>query len=503
MALHPNLPDKPNARDLNETIVANDQSPAEAIDSRSTRPPSFGTDIGEYELLDVLGRGGMGVVYRARQKQLDRLDAIKILTAGDSSAESINGFVEEARIAAKARHPNLVGVYSAGQYHGWPYCAMELIEGTNLADKVEDGKPMNPVSVAELMVKVARAVAHLHELDIVHCDLKPENILLDKDDVPYVTDFGISKTLKSLSLPEQENVIAGSPAYMAPEQASGKRHMIGYATDVYGMGAVLYRLLTGKPTFDGDSVTEVIAHTIGRSPRPPRQLCRSIPLKLEAICMKCLEKEPEARYASASEFADDLQRFLSNEPVEAHGPPVLRRFARWIIREPALAGRFLALAVLIVVELLWYHVFSITSARFHWSVMTVGPLWGAMSYFLQYRSRTQSRFRDRVLWALSDNLLLSTIVYFSDTSVSCPVVVGYLIIVVGSAFWHRVSLVHISSVMSMTFYGLLWLEASLTRPDMIKSFDHQVIFLSGLLIVSFMASNLAKQIEILAARNRL
>jgi serine/threonine-protein kinase len=267
------------------------------------------------------------------------------------------------------------------------------------------------------------------------------------------------------------------------------------------MGAVLYHLLTGQRTFDSDSISEIIQHVIGRAPVPPRKLRRSIPAGLEAICLRCLEKNPQARYASASALAEDLERFLSGEPIEAGAVNPLRRFRRWLLREPALAGRLVAMAGLLTVEMLWYHVFSISGPRFHRAVTTVLPVWAVGAFLFQKLERVQRRkYAARLCWAVADSAFLTTILYFSVMSVCSPAVICYPLLIAGSGLWHRVSLVWISTALAMASYGLLWYEACLTRPEVAGPYDRHVVFLAGLAILGFIVNRLVHHVQILVGR---
>lgn len=303
-------------------------------------------ELGDYELLEVIGEGGMGVVYRARQHSLDREVALKLLSAGPwASEEFIAGFRREAQNAALLQHPNIVAVHAMGEQDGLVFYAMELVRGQSLAQRLCDG-PMPARDAALLMRTVAEAVDYAHRLGVLHLDLKPGNILLERDGTAKVTDFGLARRLgQALSLDNEQ--ISGTPSYMAPEQARVRSSKLTPATDVWGLGAVLYELLGGLPPFVADSPQETLRQVLEGSVRGFGRRA-AVPRDLEAICLHCLEKEPASRYATARDLADDLGRFIEGRSVAVRPLGGLQRIARWARREPrfATAAGIAVLAVL-------------------------------------------------------------------------------------------------------------------------------------------------------------
>jgi tetratricopeptide (TPR) repeat protein len=314
--------------------------------------------IGDYELLGEIARGGMGVVFRARQRSLNRPVALKMLLAGTlMSGEDEQRFRQEAEAAANLDHPNIVPIFEVGRHDGHRYFSMKLIEGVSLAQRLPDFSD-DQRGAARLMAMVARAVHHAHQRGVLHRDLKPSNILLCGGlDAPmgqlepYVTDFGLAKRAESDPGLTQSGAILGTPSYMAPEQASGKKGVVTVATDVYGLGAVLYAILSGKPPFQGDSALETIAHVKDRSLNPPSSYGRRIDRDLETICLKCLEKEPARRYDSAEAVAEDLERWLAGVPIQARPARRAERAWRWCQRNPLVAALSTAVAALLVAAL--------------------------------------------------------------------------------------------------------------------------------------------------------
>ena len=296
----------------------------------------FPVEFGDYVLLEILGEGGMGIVYRAHHRLLNRDVALKQILGGPMARESdVERFRIEAEAVAQLQHPNIVAIHDVGEHEGRHYLTMSLIEGGSLADRL--GRFRNdPRAAARLMADVAGAVQHAHERGILHRDLKPSNILVDRDVRPHVTDFGLARRIGSESTLTGSGAILGSPSYMAPEQAGGRTKEITTATDVYGLGAILYALLTGRPPFRGDSVLETMEQVRSNPPEPPRRLNPLVDRDLETIVLKAMARERDARYATAKELADDLLRFLGGEPVHARRPGVFDRTWKWTQRHRAL-----------------------------------------------------------------------------------------------------------------------------------------------------------------------
>jgi len=274
-----------------------------------------------YEILGELGRGGMGVVYRARQVRLNRACALKTILGGaHASPEAATRFLAEAEAVARLQHANIVQIHHIGEADGLPFFELEYVEGGSL-DKRLNGTPWPARRAAELIEPLARGVAEAHRQGIVHRDLKPGNILLAADGTPKLTDFGLAKLLAADSGLTRTDSIMGSPGYMAPEQAEGHAHHAGPAADVYSLGAILYELLTGGPPFRGTTALEILDQVKNAEPVPPSRLVPGLPRDVETIALKCLQKEPEKRYDSATVLAEDLRRFLGGEPIVARPVP--------------------------------------------------------------------------------------------------------------------------------------------------------------------------------------
>jgi serine/threonine-protein kinase len=310
--------------------------------------------FGDFELLEEIGRGGMGIVYKARQISLGRTVAIKMILSGQfASPEEVRRFEVEARNAATLEHPNIVPVYEVGCVGAQHYFTMRFVEGGSLARQV-DRFTRDPRAAAKLVATVARAVHHAHRHGILHRDLKPANILLDPDGQPQVTDFGLARRLEDDARLTMSGERVGSPRYMSPEQARGER-AVTTAADVYGLGATLYELLTGRPPFTSHSMGEVLREVRETDPPRPRAVRPKIHRDLETICLKCVEKDPGRRYASAQALAEDLERWLRHEPIDARPAGAVLRLRRWTRRHPGVTSviGILALALVVVTALMY------------------------------------------------------------------------------------------------------------------------------------------------------
>src|SRR5262245_22565102 len=285
-----------------------------------------------YEILGELGHGGMGVVYKARQVSLGRLVALKMILAGTyARPHDLARFRTEVRAVAHLQHPHIVQFYDAGEHDGKPYFALEFLGGGSLARNF-GGRPLKPRQAAQLVKTLAGAMQYAHQRGIVHRDLKPSNVLLTEEGIPKITDFGLAKQLEADSTLTQSGTIIGTPSYMAPEQARGETKDIGPLVDVYALGAILYELLTGRPPFRAHTPVDTILQVRSEKPVPPSRLQPAVPRTLEAVCLKCLHKEPGKRYTHARTLGEDLQRFLVGEPVLALPITPLQRATRWTKR---------------------------------------------------------------------------------------------------------------------------------------------------------------------------
>lgn len=360
---------KTHVNEVDFNKVANHQSP---IANRTIRY------FGDYELLEEIARGGMGVVYRARQVSLNRPVALKMILAGQvATSAAIQRFHTEAEAAARLDHPHIVPIYEIGQYDGQHYFSMKLIEGGTLAaalprssrgDEAQSStRPMAKATkrselphlgcygakeAAQLVSTVARTVHYAHQRGILHRDLKPTNILLDEKSEPYVTDFGLAKLAEDDSSLTVTVATLGTPAYMSPEQAAGRSKELTTAADIYSLGAILYELLSGRPPFRAETAVDTLRQVCEQEPIRPRALNPAVDRDLETICLKCLNKDPQRRYGSAEMLADDLDRWRNGEPITARPVNTAEKSWSWCRRKPALATSLLLIFILLLIVII-------------------------------------------------------------------------------------------------------------------------------------------------------
>jgi serine/threonine protein kinase len=351
---HPGLPtgktSSTRVSALGETIPGTTNVPALA----SLQLPT----IRGYEILEELGRGTMGVVYKARHLRLNRLVALKVVLDGiHARPEERVRFLREAEVLARLHHPHIVVIYEVGWYEGRAYLVTEFVEGGTLAQQCS-GAPQCPRRAAELVATIAGAVHHAHQRGVIHRDLKPSNVMLARHRgesseslVPQLTDFGLAKRLDGAAGLTETGVLLGTPGYMAPEQALCGE--VGPFTDVYALGGILYELLTGEQPFRGESLLGTLQQVVSDPPLSPSRLRPGVPRDLEAICLKCLNKDPHDRYASAEELADDLRRYLAGQPVRVRRPKVWHQLASWVRRRPAARSFCAGLAIGVAACLPW------------------------------------------------------------------------------------------------------------------------------------------------------
>ncbi len=322
-------------------------------------------DVPDYEVLAELGHGGMGVVYRARQRRLSRLVALKMIRAGSlAKPEDLARFRVEAEAIAKLRHPNIIQIYDIGEIGGLPFVALELLEGGSLDDSLA-GTPQPAEVAATTAATLSRAVHAAHEAGIVHRDLKPSNVLFTTDGTPKITDFGLAKRLQEDGQTETGQVL-GSPSYIPPEQAQGRSKDVGPTADVYALGAILYEMLTGRPPFHGTTPLDTVMQVLHDEPLPPSRLVPQIPRDLETICLKCLAKDPHRRYQTALALAEDIERYLASEPIRARRTPLWEQGLKWARRRPttsSLGAAGLLVAVIVVGAAWQFHRVRLAEAR--------------------------------------------------------------------------------------------------------------------------------------------
>ena len=505
LSKHPNLTSALRCLEVLEALAPEDE-PADELEpfSLSSIFSELPRDFAGFELEEEIGRGGMGVVYKARQKELDRTVAVKmILDSHLASEEHVRRFHEEARAAARVEHSNIVHIHEVGQWNDQHYFVMEYIDGVSLAQKVAEGC-LEPEQAAVLVQRVARAVDHLHRQEIIHRDLKPSNILIDGGGEPHVTDFGLAKVFQQEGQSTATGVIVGTPSYMAPEQASGNSDLLGPRSDVYSLGAILFELLTGRPPFLEERPLDTIMKVLSGEPPLPRSLNRNVPRGLELVCLKCLAKNPEDRYESAAELADELGRFLKGDALEARPPNPLLRLVRWGRREPALATRLGVLGIFFCVQ--WANFYLKRDdpdfVIFHWQSMVFITLWTATAIACQrFMKSPKWSVPTRFVWGTLDALMLFFFLFIAD-GVASPLVVCYPLFLVASGLWMRVRFVWFMLSLSIVSYVIHVFHFYGWRPELHKGFDtgmdRHVIFVVMLFGVAWGIAHLVRRIRVLS-----
>ncbi len=429
------------AEDL-ATLSAVLDAPAEKADVPArVEPPVAGhRRVGDYEILEEIGRGGMGVVYRSRQISLGRIVALKMVLRGAlASATDRTRFRAEAESAARLHHPHITPVYEVGDEDGQPYFSMQFVEGTTLARRIADG-PLPAQEAARTLLPICRAIAEAHRGGLLHRDLKPSNILIDQTGRPYVSDFGLAKRVTAAgetvdepaaSLLTHSGAIVGTPGYMAPEQAAGNRGEVSRATDVYGLGALLYAMLTGRAPFQSASPVDTVLQVLEQDPLPPRVLNPQADVDLEMIALKCLQKPADLRYQSADDLADDLEAFLANEPISARSSRFSQVLTR-AFRETHHAGvlenwgvlwmwHSLVLVVLCVVTnyIQWQ---GITSRLPYVALWTIGlGIWAVIFWNLRRRSGPITFVERQVAHIWAGSVICSTLLFGIEALLGLPV----------------------------------------------------------------------------------
>jgi serine/threonine-protein kinase len=454
--------------------------------------------LGDYELLEEIARGGMGVVFKARHLGLKRLVALKMILSGAMATPAERArFRREAELAANLDHPNIVPIYEVREQDGILFFAMKLVDGGSLARRVSLYRG-DPRGAARMIVVLARAVHYAHGKGFIHCDLKPSNILIDRKGQPQITDFGLARRASENSTLTATGAILGTPSYMAPEQASGQRRAIVPATDVYGLGAILYELLAGRPPFRTATMMETVVQVLERDPVPPHELQPGVPRELETICLKCLEKLPEDRYPSAQALAEELERFLMGESVEATG--TFQRLRRWTRREPEVVSRVGGLAVVSLLTEFNHLVLSPTpDDRLHYQIQGTLALWALSAVCFRFLWRWGWRSDNvRRLWASADLVCLTLALYLLR-SAEGTLLIGYPLMIAASGLWFRMGLVWFTTALAVACYLLLYLATALdwtqpfptwTRPD---ELTYPNIYIAGLMLTGFVVARQLKR----------
>jgi serine/threonine-protein kinase len=455
-------------------------------------------DFGKYELLAEIGRGGMGVVFKARHKELGRVVALKmILSSHLASDEHIERFHAEARAAAQLDSPHIVGIHDVGQINGQHFFEMDFVDGPSLAQVLHDG-PLDPMTAARHLFSVARTVSILHRNGIIHRDLKPSNVLMAPDGRLRVTDFGLAKILQSDGNVTRSGAIVGTPCYMSPEQAAGKVGEVGPASDLYSLGAILYEMLTGRPPFPGRTPLDTLVQVLETEPPRPRRLRPGIPRALELLCLKCLERDPRDRYVSAQALATDLDHFLRGEPIEARRLSFVQGVRRWTRREPALVSRLGTLAVCGAIYEVNHLLIRAQPAGEHRPTVFLALLWGLLSVLFQAMlTRRRLWVAVQYAWAVLDVVMFTALVSV-NRGLTSSLVAGYFLLIVASGLWFQEHVVWIATGLAVLGYGALVRQSGVPPVISLEAPYSHVIFVAALAVTGLITGHQVRRVRALS-----
>ncbi|MEM7474068.1 MAG: serine/threonine-protein kinase [Planctomycetota bacterium] len=449
----------------------------QAESSISNNPPRF---LGDYEILEEIDRGGMGVVYRAQDQKLNRIVALKLIRSGElASQEEVQRFMSEAEAAATLTHPGIVPIYEVGTWNGLVYYTMAYIEGKSLAALAGES-PLEPTEAVKIVRRLCAAIQYAHRSGVLHRDLKPANVLINSEGQPVIIDFGLAKVLDSDQHLTRTGQIVGTPAYMTPEHASGKSQVFGPDADVYALGAILYFLCAGQPAFSGPTPVDVLLQVMSRRPAKPSKLNRGVPADIDLVCIRALEKEPEERYQTAPELAADLERILTGNPIDSPKETLTQRLTKWWQREPILAAHTLGIGLTTAIVIIAYLFRDEYTELFYYRIGLLF-VWLSASFFLQFWVDLEKwRHVAIYLWLFLDALIYTVLFAFADEPRSM-LLIGYPMMVVASALYYQKRFLFAKT--GMCIAGFLLLGWLFPKDDFVKS-DFAAIFVCGLITIS-------------------
>jgi eukaryotic-like serine/threonine-protein kinase len=450
-------------------------------------------EFGRYLLIEQIGRGGMGVVFRALEPDLAREVAIKVIVAGElATTEEVRRFQLEARAVAGLRHPHIVSVHDVGCIGGLHFFTMDFMPGGNLANRLRADRFSNE-QAAQVILKIAQATAFLHEHGVIHRDIKPSNIIFDKAGSPCLADFGLAKVVHEESGYTMTGAVVGTASYMSPEQASGSMRAVTYPSDIFSLGAVLYEMLTGASPFAGENYLDTLLQVLEREPVRPRRIRRDVHRELEQICLRCLEKKPQDRYPTMAALVDDLAAYLRGEPVGTPSSDVFQALRRTVRRFPVLVAHLVVLTA----------VAAIVGVR-NWAVPGANPNylwiqglligWAVTSIILQ-RCHSNPVWLpwSRWAWNILDPLLITVLIHLSESPKE-SLLVAYPVLVAASGLWVRESLVFSAALASLLGYGvLLCLDPAMATPV-----HHPLIFVAVLLCLVLIVRFQVRRMRVLS-----
>lgn len=465
-----------------ETLSQEGLSPNAAPDNSgndSSLLNSLPPFLGDYEILEEIDRGGMGIVFKARHQKLDRIVALKLIRSGElASQEELERFTSEARAAATLAHAGIVPIYEVSTWNGLVFYTMAYIEGQSLAERVAEG-PLEPLEAVRIVRKLCTAIEFAHRSGIYHRDLKPANILINSEGEPVIIDFGLAKNVHQDQSLTTTGQLLGTPAYMPPEYASGRANEIGPEADVYALGAILYCLCAGQPAFSGPTPFDVLLQVLDRRPPRPSKLNRKVDRSIDFICLRMLEKDPSERYGSIRDFATDLQHVLAGEPIDLPQESAVEQIQKWWQREPTLATHVSGIGMTLIIVVLAYWLREETTVLFTYRVeLLVG--WIIVSAVLQYWVNL-AKWRDAAIfiWLAIDACMITTLIAFASPP-RATLLVGYPMLIVASGLFYRRRFVVTTTIVSLLCVCfLMWLYPE----GDFEKLDFTAIYLSGLVIL--------------------
>lgn len=448
-------------------------------------------DLGDYEVLEEIDRGGMGVVYRARHKPLDRTVALKVIRSGElARQEEIDRFLSEAEAAAGLSHPGIVPIHEIGTMHGLVFYTMAYIEGKSLAQLVES-KELTPLDAVKIVHKLCDAVDYAHSRGVYHRDLKPANVLVNDQGQPIIIDFGLAKMEYRNDSLTATGQILGTPAYMAPEYAAGKCDTVGPELDVYSLGAILYCLCAGQPAFSGPSPFDVLMQVLDRRPALPSRSNKQVTRQIDYVCMRSLEKDPSERYRTAKELAKDLERVIADQPIDVPKIDWTQRLANWWQREPTLVAHVAGIGATTLIVLIAHLIRNEESQPFPYRMLLLLG-WLVLSYVLQFWvNRSSSRHLPILCWLSIDVFIYTTLITFAGEPRSV-LLIGYPMMIVASSLFYQRRFVFTTTVLSCVGFAVL--GVLFPKSDFPK-WDFSLIFLCGLAVICLCLLSIIRRVR--------